>query len=238
MPRSLRRLRAHRIAGLAVLWLGLAGPALAQVSGSATLVSDYRYRGRSLSDGEPAATLSVNYDDPSGAYAAASVVGPDTRQGGVQLLGYIVNAGYVAQAPQGAAWDVGAIDYHLATYQTAQRTVDFTEVYAGLVTRYASFHLYYSPDYAHLGARTLYADMDATFRPAPTLRLFGHFGALASVGGADLDKEQFDLKFGIARQIWDGELSLAWTHLAPAATFAGGDHQSRDALVLGAAYFF
>jgi len=238
MPRSLRRLRAHRIAGLAALWLGLAGPALAQVSGSATLVSDYRYRGRSLSAGEPAATLSVNYDDPSGAYATASVVGPDTRQGGVQLLGYIVNAGYVVRAPDGPAWDLGAINYHLASYQTAGRTVDFTEGYAGLVTRYVSFHLYYAPDYAHLGVRTLYADLDATFRPAPNLRLFGHLGALASVGGADQGKDQLDLKLGIARQIKDGEVSIAWTHLAPVAAYAAGDHQSRDAIVLGAAYFF
>jgi uncharacterized protein (TIGR02001 family) len=238
MPRSLPRLRIHRIAGLAVLWLGLAAPALAQVSGSAMLYSDYRYRGRSLSAGEPAATLSVNYDGPSGVYAGASVIGPDTRQGGVQLLGYIVDVGDVVQTSEGSAWDFGAINYHLANYQTASRTVDFTEAYAGLVTRYTSFHLYYSPDYAHLGARTLYADLDASFRPAPTLRLFGHLGALASVGGSDLGKEQFDLKLGIARQIRDGEVSIAWTHLTPAAAFAGGDNQSRDALVLGAAYFF
>ena len=58
--------------GAVALWTLLcASEACAQVSGSVTLVSDYRYRGISLSDGRPTAQLSVAYDRPDGWYMGA-----------------------------------------------------------------------------------------------------------------------------------------------------------------------
>ena len=46
----------------------------AQVSGSLTLVSDYRFRGVSLSHNNPAAQLGAVYDDARGWYAGAFAV--------------------------------------------------------------------------------------------------------------------------------------------------------------------
>ena len=55
-------------AALTTLLPLVASPAAAQVGVSASLLTDYLYRGVSLSDGRPAASLTLSYDHPSGAY--------------------------------------------------------------------------------------------------------------------------------------------------------------------------
>ena len=80
--------------------------ARAQVAGSATLVSDYRFRGVSLSDDQPSAQLSIDYDQPaSGWYAGGmmSTVRFDSRNA-VQLLGY---AGHARRLSADWSWDAG-----------------------------------------------------------------------------------------------------------------------------------
>src|SRR6266508_589758 len=69
-PRCLERALLRLGAG-AVLAL-FASVAAAQISGTVNLVSDYRYRGTSLSDDKPAAQLGLTYDDASGWYAGLS----------------------------------------------------------------------------------------------------------------------------------------------------------------------
>lgn len=55
------------LATLASAWVAPA--AAAELSGEAGIVSDYRYRGFSLSDGKPAAQASITVEHDSGAYA-------------------------------------------------------------------------------------------------------------------------------------------------------------------------
>ena len=55
--------------GLALWLLLCAGACRAQVAGSVGVVSDYRYRGMSLSDGRPAVQLSIDRDFAAGTYA-------------------------------------------------------------------------------------------------------------------------------------------------------------------------
>ena len=49
------------------------GIAFAQVGGNIAFLSDYRYRGVSLSKEEPTLRLSVGYDDPGGWFGGASL---------------------------------------------------------------------------------------------------------------------------------------------------------------------
>src|SRR5439155_7805223 len=64
-------LKATLRAAIALGHVLVAIEALGQVSGSASLVSDYRFRGVSLSQEKPALQLNVLYDDQSGWYAGA-----------------------------------------------------------------------------------------------------------------------------------------------------------------------
>ena len=63
--RNHRRASDHTVRrGIVAIWLALvAADVAAQVSGTASLVSNYRFRGISLSDDKPAAQLGITYDD-------------------------------------------------------------------------------------------------------------------------------------------------------------------------------
>ena len=93
------------MAGLSALLA--CGSAQAQFSASVGVESDHRFRGVSLSDGEPDLRLSVAYDHASGVFAGASATRVEFMLGrhSVQLLGY---AGYVTRGPIDLNAEVGA----------------------------------------------------------------------------------------------------------------------------------
>jgi len=59
--------------------LGLSTPALAQVSGNVSVVSDYRLRAASISDRRPAASLTLSDDLENGVYFGGTVVAGEPR---------------------------------------------------------------------------------------------------------------------------------------------------------------
>jgi uncharacterized protein (TIGR02001 family) len=58
-----------------VLWarLSVPGTVAAQVQGDVALLSDYRFRGESLTEGRPALQAGVNYDHSSGLFVGGLV---------------------------------------------------------------------------------------------------------------------------------------------------------------------
>jgi uncharacterized protein (TIGR02001 family) len=209
--------------------------------------SDDRYRGVSLSDGKPVLSVAIAYDHDSGVYFGGSVIGVEGAGNTPQVLGYIDYAGYSARAKTGLAWDIGAINARYtepvgARYPVNYRyTVDYTEFYSGLVTDNVSAHIYYSPNYLEQGAQTLYFDVDGAVRPARHWRLFGHLGALTSVGGEagfGSHRAYVDVRTGVAFEFKSCELRLAWTTVTPSPDYPDAYPQKRDAVVLGATYAF
>ena len=84
--------------------------ASAQWSGTASVVSDYRYRGVTLSDLKPAAQLGIAYDDPIGWFAGAfgstvQLAAPTGRTAQA-----IVFAGYASRVSSDVSLEVGG-DY-------------------------------------------------------------------------------------------------------------------------------
>ena len=225
----------------AAVVLVLAAPARAQVGVNLSAVTDYRYRGASLSDDRPAASLSVTYDHPTGLYAGARLVASQPRGRDLQVMGYMDYAGYAVRPGDSVAIDVGAINYHLTSYRFGERTVDYSEVYAGVVGDHLSAHLYYAPNYHHSGIRTLYAELGGGVRATSRLKLFGHVGVLAPVGGRSgpqTRKERYNLKAGAALYLGAAELNLSWTLLTPpyVPRARGGEPASKVAA--GVALFF
>ena len=222
-----------------MLPLCLAAPARAQISASASLASDYRFRGISLSDSRPALTAGLAYDHASGAYAGVSVIGVDTPHDGIQMLGTIEYIGYATRRSMGLSWDVGLHNEDLRAYADKEYVLRYTEVYAGVTSNNISAYLYYSPDYFKAGASILYADVDGALRPAAQWRLFGHVGVQTPLGPADIQpsrRERYDFRAGIAREFQRCEVDLAWT--APSPSPANQNLPSRPGLVLSASYFF
>jgi uncharacterized protein (TIGR02001 family) len=238
-PRDSRRPAAACAIGAALL----ASPqaARAEVGLNLSAVTDYRYRGLSLSDERPAASFSVSFDHHSGLYGGARLVAAQPRGHGVELVGRMLYAGVASRRWTGFTLDAGAINYRFTSYRYEKRSFDYTEGYVGFITNNINAHLYYSPNYYESHVRTLYADLGANIRPAPAMRIFGHAGMLIPVGGRYFPqsrKDRYDLKAGAAVELGQAELSLSWTHFGPpyVPRSLGGPHSEQVAL--GLAYFF
>jgi uncharacterized protein (TIGR02001 family) len=219
----------------------LAAPARAQVAVSATLTSDFRFRGISLSDRKPALSLNLAYDHPSGLYVGVSAIGAETAHSGVQALGYQADVGYAIRTRSGVSWDVGVTNADFTEYFKYRYRINYSEIYTGFAINNISAHVYYSPDYLGESTSTVYVELDGAIHPAPHLRLFGHVGMLTPLvvrAQSDIRRPQYDLRAGVAAEFRSCELQLAWTTVGPDLDYPGDHAQVRDAFVVSVTYFF
>jgi uncharacterized protein (TIGR02001 family) len=195
--------------GAVVLWALLScTSACAQVSGSATLLSDYRFRGVSLSDGQPAAQLGVAWERDDGWYAGAFA--SSTRlygHTGMQLLAYL---GYAHRLHAGLSWEAGAEYAAFSRYPGDS----YPEVYLGLATDKLSARLYYAPRYFSEDDAAFYAELNGNHALNERFRLLGHVGWLQRSGhGADPDqgaqRRRFDVRIGVGAALGGFDLQLA-----------------------------
>lgn len=196
-----------------------ANVAQAQVSGSAGIVSDYMYRGVSLSSGKAAARLSLDYDAADGWFAGAQVVSGQLAtqsQRNAQWLGY---AGYAQRLPSGLSWEAGisAYAFHAAPHW------NFREVYAGLAFGDYAARLHYAPDYLGFGNRTVYAEINGGTQLAPAWRLFWRGGFLSAPDNADSSRAEGRVGIATARDGWQVQLSLDAARLRGQGSAAGSD---------------
>jgi uncharacterized protein (TIGR02001 family) len=234
--------RACRLLSVAaIVLLRLAGPAHAETGLSAAVNSDDRVRGVSLSDGNPVLSLNFTYDHASGVYAGISATAVATDHTGIEMLGDVVYLGYAGRLSPETSWDVGVSNSNVSVYPDIAYRYNYTELYAGITRNNISAHLYYSPRYLGGGARTLYGEVNGTWKLASRWRLFAHAGVLTSLGGGNLTyagSTQFDGRLGLAREFGRCEVRVAWTTTSSAPDFPEGHRQSRNAVVAGAAYNF
>jgi uncharacterized protein (TIGR02001 family) len=212
------------------------GVACAQVGGNIAFLSDYRYRGISLSDERPTLRLGAAYDDPSGWFAGASVteVMLYRPRWQVQMLGY---AGYAGRLSDHLGWEAGVTGVHFGT----DSRYDYYEPFAGLSGERWNMRLHYSPDYFGSGTRTVYGEVNVGLPISSITRLTGHLGALMRVGGNPTEGGglNFDGSLGVAvaRDAW--EVQLAWVEGGRSAVYpAPYVRASRGALVLSASLAF
>ena len=161
--------------GAVALWcLLFAVDVCAQVSGSLTLVSDYRFRGVSLSQNRPAAQLGAVYDDARGWYAGAfastvQFAYPSSRE--LQTIAFV---GYVWRFPSGLSSEVGA-DYSAFT---GAGGYSYPEVYWGIAYENLSGRLYYAPRYFVHGSDAIYGEVNGVQPLLDRVRLLAHAGVL------------------------------------------------------------
>ena len=214
--------------------------ACAQLRGGVSIVSDYRYRGMSLSRGQAVPQAHVGVDAGNGWYGGAFVSGvkfADERAGRAELLAY---AGYAARRNVSATgWDAGV----KGVIFPGAPSYNYLEAYAGMTAENLSGRLYVSPDYFGGGIRTLYAEIDGRYPFAQSLRLVGHLGLLRVFSAsADYDsypRDRADLSLGAEFDARDWTLRVIWSAArpdrgAPASAVRRGAH----ALVLSATVLF
>lgn len=215
------------------------GPAGAQVSANLSLQSDFRVRGVSVTDHEPAISLNLADDLASGVYFGGSAIVQHAGPEGLRQLGHTEYLGFARRARNGVAWDVGVSNQDLEIYAARGFHLKYSEVYAGLSNGNLSSHIYYSPNYVRSGTSTLYLDVNGVWRPADDWRVSSHAGIwrpLAGWSGSPNRRTRYDVRVDLVRQFRRGELSLGWTTATPAPQ--PNPDRSRSGLVLGATAFF
>jgi uncharacterized protein (TIGR02001 family) len=225
--------------------LPLCQGALAQVSASASIVSDYRFRGVSLTDGRPAAQVDLAYDGASGWYAGSflsNVKFDGESCCSVQALAY---AGAATRLDAGPSIDAGA------SYSSfpGNDEVDYYEVHAGIATDGLSARLHFAPDYFGRGVHTLYAQLDGHLPLDQGFQLRGHVGDLHAVSGLPYarrgsHRNQADMRLGLAATVSRFSAEVAWVAVSRVSTaYTAGDYpvapaQNRHAWLLrGSASF-
>lgn len=226
------------LASLCAALLLCSPAAHAQLSGSAGILSNYLYRGISLSGGKAVPRLSLNYDGAAGWYAGGQViggqVGGETHRS-AQWVGY---AGYAQRMDAGWHWEAGASRY---AYPQAA-AMHFNEVYAGVGKDELSARVHYSPDYLGLRTRTLYAELNGGTELVPGLTGFWHLGYLGSIGAAPGSTlGRYDVRLGLSAGVsnWRAELSfdLARKQHGYQASYGREARTTKD-VVLSLAYIF
>src|SRR4051812_29639466 len=101
--------------------------AFAQTGGSISLVSDYRFRGESLSDEHPEPQLALSYDHSSCLYAGAFVSKVDLEENRSDTQTNVY-AGYAGRLSSRTSWEFSASESMLANASYW----NYGEIYAGL----------------------------------------------------------------------------------------------------------
>ncbi|HEY0435157.1 MAG TPA: TorF family putative porin, partial [Phenylobacterium sp.] len=158
-------LRTLGVAATAAV-LGLPNPVLAQVSGSVSVVSDYRLRAASMSDRQPAVTLTLTDDLANGVYFGATAVAGEPRNAETQVLGHIEFVGFAHRAANGLTWEVGADNVDFDLYPEPNFHLSYSEAYAGFSNGTFSSRLYISPNYLKEGLTAGYLEVNGVARPS------------------------------------------------------------------------
>ncbi len=191
-----------------LLYAGIAG---AQFSGTLAVVSDYRFRGISLSRQKPAVQATLNYDDPSGWYAGlfastVEVAGEAATTG--QGIAYL---GVVAPIGGGFNWEVGG-EYSAFS---DDRDYNYAEVYTGVTARDFNARLHYSANYFGSATGSFYLEGNVTHSLSDHVALIGHVGVLVPTGSgsgipAGAPRNPLDGRVGLSADVAGFNLEVAW----------------------------
>ena len=200
---------------VAAAWFSVC-QARAEVSGTIADLSDDRYRGASISDGNPAVQASIAVDHPAGPYAGALLsnvkIGPDTSGPGLLLYG-----GLTHRLIGTTAWDVGVLMHRYPSPHESPR-YDYAEWYAGIGDASTSARLFHASDYYGVGLSSWYLEANHSMPLDGRYRLSAHLGYLV-VGGSyyGIEGSRLDYKAAVGVDVAGAmvELSLVGTNREP-----------------------
>ena len=227
------------LAGAVLVGFALvAAEARAQVSGSVSVLSNYRYRGVSLSHNDPAAQAALVYDHPHGFYAGAFAstvrIGYPTA---TEVQG-IFFAGYARTLASGATLEAGVV-YSGFTGATSYA---YPEVMLGGTYDKVGARLHYSPDYYGSGADSVYAELDASHRLRDHVQVVAHAGALWTNARdiyGNAYNTVFDARVGLVFDFERFNVQLSWVGISDASAGYGlTGVRSRNGPVLSVSWLF
>ncbi len=211
-----------------------AAPAAGEVGAAISVFTDGRFRGYSISNHHPVAGIDLSYDDPSGAYLAASGSAV-LKRGGVHPLALKLNAGYARRLTSGVTLDAGIVHSRYSHYWNGAAGHSYTELYAGGSWKDLSARFYVSPHYFETRSSTLYGELEGSLNLVGELRLNGHAGALVPLESSNGSQTNpvFDWKVGLSHQFGRLSAHASWSGRGRLRRYEGTYTRSTNGLVLG-----
>ena len=242
--KELRRPGFAPLLGVTVFLLLLPGIVQAQWSASAGALSDFRFRGVSLSDRKPSLQVSGAYDHASGLFAGGQAttvdVGYDHERSRLLLLAY---AGYARRLTDLWSVEAGGLWYSYPD-NAHTRESDFGEAFAGVTRGAWSARAFHSRDYLGQGSRSWYLQAGWVHALSDDWSLFVQAGrqwrpdASAAQEAADAHRRT-DARVGV---------QYVWRRIQFEASVVGNDisdgncpetaYRCRTGVTFGAAYLF
>jgi len=216
--------------------------AVAQMSAHVSLLSDYRYRGESLTDGRPAAQAGLAYDHESGLFLGTLISNVRIEPTATGLSGQVYG-GYARSFGERKSWEIGAVTY-LFPHPSAPPDYDYSEVFVGTSMNPFSARIYYSADYFHSGAHTIYSELNTEQPLNEQVALLGHVGYLQTgsprrSSSVERGGSQLDFLAGISWNIasFNFEFGLTGTGSRRDTCPAGTGHCNTAAVVSISRFF-
>jgi uncharacterized protein (TIGR02001 family) len=192
--------------GLAAFGLTFAAiTANAEITGTIGAVSDYDFRGVSLSAKDPALQGSIDYAHDSGFYAGvwgSNIDYGDGVDGDIEVDLY---AGYANQINDELGYDIGLVYY---TYPGSDDIEDYPELYAGLTYNWLEVKQWYTNDYGGSEDDAFYTEANGTFELPANFSLGVHLGY--NYGDAFEDFEYLDYSIGVGYTLSHFDLGLKY----------------------------
>jgi uncharacterized protein (TIGR02001 family) len=207
------------IQGLAaVVLMGSAALANAEITGTVTAVSDYNFRGVSLSASDPALQGSIDWASESGFYAgawASNIDYGDGYDGNIELDLY---GGFAGEFSEGFGYDLGIV-WYLYPDSSENRSrcrdlgrdceiSDYPEIYAGVTWQWLELKQWYTNDYSGTDEDGWYTEANGTFELPADFGLNLHVGY--NYGDVFDDTEFMDYSIGVSYTLGNFDLGLAW----------------------------
>ncbi len=208
------------LAAAGLLWM--AATAHAEVTATVTAVSDYDFRGVSLSSKDPALQASVDFAAANGFYAGAWAsnldYGPGV-DGNIELDLYV---GWAGETSGGLGYDFGLVwytypdssSYVHPVFGTIPSISDYPEIYAGIAYGPVEFKQWYSDDYVGSSLDSLYSELNGSFELPKDFTLNLHIGYNYGDAFEDFEYVDFSAGFGYTAGHFDLNLKYTGTELS------------------------
>ena len=199
---------SHGVA--AVILLASATAAHAELSGTITAVSDYDFRGISLSAEDPALQGSIDYAFDNGIYLGAWASNIDYGKGVDGNIELDLYGGY-AWETESFGFDAGIVWYTYPDSSSSgrkEKISDYPEVYFGLSYEFLEVMQWYTWDYGGTSEDAFYTEGNVGFDLPANFSIGAHLGY--NYGDAFKNTEYWDYSIGVGYSLANFDFELKW----------------------------
>ncbi len=193
---------------LAASLMAASGLAHAQFSSTVTVVSDYDFRGVSLSAKDPALQASLDYAFENGFSLGAWASNIDSGDGIDDDLELDLYFNYAYSLNDNAAITAG-LTYYL--YPSGDDTEDYPEAYVGFTYNGVAFKQWFTNDNFGLDETAFYTEVNYSVALNDNWSIPLHAGYSWGDFWENLDAELFDYSVGVAYSNWNFNFALKLT---------------------------